>query len=155
MPGYTSPKAIPYPLPTEPPNGAGQMLALADKVDDLIVAEETARANGDNNLSARIDGNDADIADIYTKIPTARSKWGSAQQTTDSNGRMVITHSAGWVPSMVVVTPVVPGSTRRMLSLTVDGDSITTSSFALWVWDDETDRFANAQVVRVQWIIRD
>lgn len=53
MPGLTSPQNYPYPLYTEAANGAPQIQALADAIDDSIVAAQTTISNATNRKQCR------------------------------------------------------------------------------------------------------
>jgi hypothetical protein len=147
MPGSTSPKAIPYPLPSEPPNGAAQMLALAEKVDDLLVAEEQARLAADA-------AQDVKIADLYTKVPTAKVKWGRVTVTTDSKGVGKITHNAGWPPSVAVVTGAFSGTSVKGVGITVDNDVLTATQVGFMAWNLDTGAPYVGQI-NVHFILRD
>src|SRR5574339_657235 len=55
MPGLTPNQSFPYPLYTDPAgSGPAQIQALADAVDDAIVAQQTAIANAVNRKRALI-----------------------------------------------------------------------------------------------------
>jgi hypothetical protein len=147
MPGTTSPKAIPYPLPSEPPNGAAQMLALAEKVDDLLVAEESARVAADA-------AQDVKIADLYTKVPKAKVAWGRATVTTDSKGVGKITHNAGWAPSVVMLTAGFSGTAVKGVGLTVDNDVLTATQVGVMAFNLDTGA-PYVGAINVHYILRD
>lgn len=164
MPGYTSPLNIPFPLPSEPPNGAAQMEALANKADDLIDQEKKDRAAGDTAITTRLNqmavsgqptrSVESHLADIYTKVPTAVAAWGRYTAQTTAEGRLVVTHTLGVVPNVIICSPGVPGNVLKGVGLTVDQDQITSTSFPVFAWNLDTGSAFASQTLTVHWNVR-
>lgn len=68
MPGLTTPLNYPYPLYTEAANGAPQIQALAEAIDDSIVAAQATIADASNRKLCRASGFAAQI--IPTGVDT-------------------------------------------------------------------------------------
>jgi hypothetical protein len=155
MPGYTDPKQVPYPLPSEAPNGAAQMLALAEKVDDLLVAEEAERKAKDTSLDTRVAKNTTDIATLFGRVPTAKVKWGSHTGTTSASGRLTVPHKAGWVPAVIVLTAGVTTTANKGIGLTYDKDTVDADSLVVMCWNLDTGAPYASAGVTVSYILRD
>jgi hypothetical protein len=155
MPGSTSPQGIPYPLPSEPPNGAAQMMALAEKVDDLLTAEEAERVAKDTALDTAVKKNTTDIATLFGRVPTAKVKWDAYTGTTSSSGRLTIPHKAGWVPRVVILTAGVTTSSSKGIGCTYDKDTVDSDSLVAMCWNLDTGAPYASAGVTISYILRD
>lgn len=99
-------KGFPYPLQTDDPNVPGDIQALAEAVDTELddYLTEAVAASTYRTISASYTKTEIDTKyETATDGPSA-IRIGTAYDTPNGAGRLVITHGAGFTPSRAIVT---------------------------------------------------
>ena len=106
----------PIPAPTDPPNVPQDIGNLARAIDSTLKGIETSVVGSLASLIDTVDTHTHQIADLYTKVPTAKVKWGTAAVDFNASGHGTLTHAAGWVPSVAVLLAATPGEAMIVLN---------------------------------------
>ena len=96
--------ALPYPTLSDTPDVPRDIQALASKVDTAILATKNAFQAADTNIDKRLDAIVADIADLEVRVPDHKTAIGKDSCTANANGRALVDHNSGFVPSVIVAT---------------------------------------------------
>jgi len=144
---------FPAPDGDDSPDVPRDILALANAVDASLATEQSTRFNNDNALGNRITavqgaGWDATktIMDLYTKVPANRVKVSAVNVTSNSAGDATITHNAGWVPSVFLITPYSSSSSNPHVNVTVDTRVLTATQIGVNLWNVKADAPYNASI---------
>lgn len=120
---------FPIPAPEDSPNVPQDISNLAWAVDAVLKGIEDGFTSSIGALQTWQDTATAQIADLYTKVPTAKVKWGSVGVDFNASGHGTLVHSAGWVPSVAVVLAATGAETMIMLNWRSDLDATASSLF--------------------------
>jgi hypothetical protein len=130
MPGTpTTNYSWPLPAPTDPPDVPGDMANLANAIDATLFGIASSVLGSISSLNDSVDDINLAIVDIYSKIPTAKVKWGSVNVDFNASGHGTLVHSAGWTPSVGVFTPDTGGETMVVINMRHDLTPTASSVF--------------------------
>jgi hypothetical protein len=165
--GQTPDYNLPYPELSDSPDVPRDMGALALAVENAIkgvvgtlrgsgafrtLAELTADLNAIKGAGWK---GGQTIADLYTKVPTARTVYSSVAVTPASTGKAVIVHNAGFVPSHYQLTcGISSGTVRNLVAMVDNAYAPTTTRFGITVFNSDTG-LPWTTSVRVYYTIRD
>lgn len=109
MTGFTVPLGFPYPTGGDPPDGAGQLQALAEAIDDAMVATYASAASVSSPPAARITGGSQPTTTGLGKVMNFNSVYfdndGMADLVSDPQKLVVRTAGVYWVMATATFAP--------------------------------------------------
>lgn len=96
--------ALPYPTLSDTPDVPRDIGALANRVDTVLLAVRDGLRAADTVIDQRLDAHTAAIADLEARVPDHKTAIGRDSTTANANGRALVDHNSGFVPSVIVCT---------------------------------------------------
>lgn len=109
MTGFTVPLGFPYPTGGDPPDGAGQLQALAEAIDDAMVATYASAASVASPPAARITGGSQPTTTGLGKVMNFNSVYFDNDNMADlvADPQKLVVRTAGvyWVMATATFAP--------------------------------------------------
>lgn len=120
---------LPYPLAADTPDVPRDIANLANAVETALTSVKNGLQAQITALANRMTTAEGKITDLYTKVPTARVSWGSKLVDFSTAGHGTLAHAAGFIPSVVIVTPRISNDHDIILTQRADVPATASSAY--------------------------